>query len=130
MFKIITKENNFKDLIYSDNKRIEIGEVVLPLTGEIFHTPRKESIQIGINKHILDKFGKFTNHSCFPSCKVIGDKLISVKVINKGDSITFNYNETEDLLAAPFKCNCCNKTIAGKFPSAKSSLTQEVNDQD
>lgn len=115
MLEVITKENNFKDLIYSGDKRIEPGEVVLSLAGEIFDKPVRESIQIGTNKHILDNFGKFTNHSCYPTCKVVGDNLVSVRLITKGDSITFDYNETEDLLAEPFRCDCCNKFIGGRY---------------
>lgn len=127
MLKVINKENNFKDLIYSGAKRLEQGEVVLTLTGEISDVPRRETIQIGPSKHILDKFGRFTNHSCHPSCKVIGNKLISVKEINYGDSITFDYNETEDILSAPFRCDCCKKLIIGKLAIANNSNPENIN---
>ncbi len=39
MLKVITKKNNFKDLIYSNNKKLLKGEVVLTLSGKIFDHP-------------------------------------------------------------------------------------------
>lgn len=129
MLKVITRKNDFKDLIYSDNKNLAKGEVVLLLTGKIFDHPIRESIQIGENMHILDDFGRFTNHSCFPTCVVKGNQLVSVKEIKYGDSITFDYNKTEDFLASPFLCNCCNKIIAGKLAQS-NGLTNLQNVQD
>lgn len=126
MLKVITKKNNFKDLIYSNNKKLLKGEVVLTLSGKIFDHPTRESIQIGENKHILDELGQFTNHSCYPSCVVTGNQLISIKEIKKGDSITFDYSKTEDFLASPFKCSCCNKLISGKL-AAGTAIPGIVN---
>lgn len=114
MLKVIENENGFKDLIYNGEKIIGINQVVLTLKGEISEFPFRESIQIGANQHILDEFGRFTNHSCNPSCKVVGNQLVSIKEIKKGDSITFDYNESEDELATPFSCNCCGKLISGR----------------
>tara|TARA_Y100000361_G_scaffold121838_1_gene113914 strand:+ start:785 stop:1258 length:474 start_codon:yes stop_codon:yes gene_type:complete len=40
--------------------------------------------------------------------------LIATKDIKKGEEITFNYKETEDVITNPFYCACCNKKIIGK----------------
>jgi len=117
MLKVLVNEDGYSDLIYVGEDNLAINEVVLTLKGEVSEHPSRESIQIGVNQHILDEFGQFTNHSCYPSCKVKGNQLVGIKEIKNGDSITFDYNESEDELSTPFRCNCCNKLISGRNTS-------------
>lgn len=111
---VISDTDGFKDLIYRGNS-IDHGTIIYTLSGNISTTPTRTSIQIGPNQHIEDELGQYVNHSCNPSVEIVGHNLISVKQINDGDSITFNYNESEDLMSNPFNCHCCNKIIGGKY---------------
>ncbi len=106
--------------------REPIGEatVVFDITGEHFTSPSKYSIQVGENLHLggdevhaVD----FTDHSCHPNCRldVQGNQvhLVSVRRIDAGEKLTFNYLTTEWDMAEPFECKCaaegCFKHIAG-----------------
>ena len=113
MFKVID-QNEFKDLKYYGNT-VLLGDTIYNLTGTILTYPTRTSIQIGPSQHIEDDQGKYINHSCDPSVRVVGNKLIGVKQINNGDSITFDYNETEDTMSNPFTCHCCGEEISGKL---------------
>jgi SET domain-containing protein len=110
-------------------QKINKGDAVLKIEGEISSVPSKYSIQIGENKHIesyssdpLDKRSawRFINHSCDPNCFIDIRKmqLIALSDIEPGEEITFDYTTTEFEMAAPFYCNCnsgnCLKHIRGK----------------
>ena len=111
---IVSDTNGFKDLIYT-GPQVPSNTVVYILTGAISTGPSRTSIQIGPNQHIEDDLGQYINHSCNPTVKISGYNLVSVKELNPGDSITFNYNDSEALMSNPFYCNCCNKLIGGKY---------------
>ena len=113
MFRV-KNVDGFKDLKYYGGNVLP-NTVIYVLTGKVLSSPTRTSIQISNSKHIEDKLGKYINHSCDPSVRVEDNKLISVKEINDSDSITFNYNDTEDLMSNPFKCHCCDKIIGGKL---------------
>lgn len=100
------------DALFSLNEFDE-NETVLIFTGEIKDTPCKYSIEIGTNKHILDPYGIYINHSFEPNCKIEDGKLVSIKKINIGDELHFNYNENETIMACPFKID--NIEICGKI---------------
>lgn len=105
----------------------EVGDVVLSIEGEIIDKPSRTTIQIVPNKHVdVDAPAKFINHSCNANCEVRGMELIAIKKINIGDEITFNYQNSEDILANPFICNDCGKWIRGrKFWKPESTSTVE-----
>ena len=84
-------------------KYVPKGNIVFILSGHIKDTPCKHSIEIGKNKHILDKNGIFMNHSFYPSCKINDNNVVAVKNINIGDELCFNYNESETCMACPFE---------------------------
>tara|TARA_R100000008_G_scaffold33829_2_gene19131 strand:- start:592 stop:942 length:351 start_codon:yes stop_codon:yes gene_type:complete len=93
------------------------------LKGEIVHDllpslaceePTRTSIQIGEGVHVEDRIGKYINHSCYPSCEIKDAKVISLRDIETRQEITFDYNKSEDIIASPFKCNCCDKLITGR----------------
>ena len=113
MFKPINN-NGFTDLVYFGDT-LPIGKIIYVLTGNIINKPTRTSIQIANNYHIEDSFGRYINHSCDPNIKVIGTNLISIKEIKNGDSITFNYNDSEDAISYPFLCSCCNTIIRGNY---------------
>lgn len=98
------------------------GEKLFDMNGEIVTHPTRTSIQIGKNKHIEDDIGIYVNHHCHPTAKVNQKKraLISIKNIEIGDEITFDYNQNEDQLATPFTCHCCHKKIMGKRMKLKA----------
>lgn len=84
------------------SKNFKIGDIIFILSGEIFDYPSRESIHIGNNKHIVDEYGSYINHSFDPTVKISGKMIVAIKNINKGDEITFNYNENEINMASPF----------------------------
>ena len=103
---------------------IEKGKIILVLQGEKFSAPSRTSIQIG-NKHIEDPEGGYINHHCDPTAEIkinssfVGFNLVTAKKdIKKGDEITFDYETTEEVMVAPFKCECHGKLIEGwnSFP--------------
>ncbi|EKD71765.1 MAG: hypothetical protein ACD_46C00103G0006 [uncultured bacterium] len=97
-------------------KDIKKGHVLFKMTGLIKEAPTRTSVQVGKHKHIEDRLAGFVNHSCHPTARIAkrAKSLISLRDVHKGDEVTFNYNKNEDKLAAPFKCDCCNKTICGR----------------
>ena len=111
MFKVIDIDG-FKDLRYY-GPSIDDGEIIYFLSGLIRSRPTRTSIQISPYQHIEDEQGQYINHNCHPSTKVVGNKLVAVRKINNGDSITFNYNHSEYDMSCPFICNCCGNKISG-----------------
>ena len=95
-------------------KKYKKGEIVYVLSGDIYDKPTRETIHIGNNKHIYDKYGIYINHSFNPNICVKGYELIALCDINIDDEIFFNYNDTEINMANPFYDNnilvCGNKT--------------------
>jgi SET domain-containing protein len=108
----VTEENGFKSLKYHGNS-VFPGEVLYYLKGPVESEPTRTSIQIGPNKHIEDIWGQYINHNCDPNIKIIDNNLVTLKEINDGDDITFDYNVSEENMASPFVCNCCGKLING-----------------
>ena len=76
--------------------------IIYELTGPIHTQPNKYTIEIGTNKHILDPYGIYINHSFEPTVIIKENKVISIKKITIGDEICFNYNENETKMACPF----------------------------
>ena len=110
----VTEKDGFKDLKYFGNN-VGSGDVVYVLTGDIKNKPTQTSIQIGPNQHIEDLLGQYVNHSCYPTVKVVGNNLVAINTIINKDSITFDYNVSEDEMSNPFLCHCCGKKIKGSL---------------
>jgi len=87
------------------NKSFKKYEVVYILKGDIKSIPDKYSIEIGKDKHITDKYGIYINHSFEPSVMINNCDIVSLKDINVGDEICFNYNKNETSMACPFEIN-------------------------
>jgi len=113
----------YSGLAYTGSKpRLGIDTVVLVLSGPVLQEPTRTSIQIGNEGHVEDVKGAMVNHSCDPTCKVIklhgSWVLITVKPVDVGDQITFNYNDSETSMSSPFVCHCCNRKIVGNRVSS------------
>ena len=76
--------------------------IVFVLSGPEFDQPTRETIYVGNNTHVYDDCGIFINHSFTPTTIISGYDVIAIQNIEVGDEITFNYNESEMNMAAPF----------------------------
>jgi hypothetical protein len=81
------------------------GDILHILCGVIFDEPTRETIHIGDNRHIYDKFGIYINHSFNPNIYINGRELIALRDIKIDDELFFNYNDTEMSMANPFYDN-------------------------
>ena len=88
-------------------------EIIYTLTGKISTIRTKYTIEIGINKHILDNFGMYMNHSSFPTVKIKGNSVIAIRDIMPGEEINFDYNQSESLICSPFIDNETGVYISG-----------------
>lgn len=78
------------------------GDIIFVLKGDETSYPTRESIYVGNNTHILDEMGQFINHSFEPTTQIVGYNVVALVDLNNGDEITFNYNDSEVTMAAPF----------------------------
>lgn len=93
-----------------------VGDVVCKIEGEIIKKPTRTSLQVGINEHIDVKEPiMYINHSCNGNIGLKNDTFVAIDNIDCGDEITFNYNETELVLAEPFNCRDCGQLLKGKM---------------
>ncbi len=89
--------------------------VILELNGYIINSPTQTSIQLAENSHVEHPVGSYINHNCNPNSTIDKDFVVSLRNIQAGEEITFNYNDNEDKLAFPFECTCCGKKIFGRM---------------
>lgn len=91
-------------------------EVVFDLDmGEFFSEPNLRTIEIGNDQHVDHPHGRYTNHSCSPTCYVDKeDKVMrAARDIEIGESITFNYLSSETNLSTSFQCHCGSPNCVG-----------------
>ncbi len=88
------------------------GDIIRKLEGTLCLKPTKESIHIGNNLHVIDKFGKYMNHSFEPNTKIELNNVIAIRDIKKNEELTFNYNDSEVNIASPFFVD--GKEVCGK----------------
>jgi hypothetical protein len=81
------------------------GDTVLELSGPIVAQPTRESIELDLHAHIIDPQGSFVNHAATPTTRVnrLNQCLEAVCAIAVDDEITFDYNQNETCMAAPFR---------------------------
>ena len=101
--KIVMSEGQIIPIGLYATKSYKINDIVLVMTGNLLNIPTQQSIHIGDNMHLEDKYGQYVNHSFHPNVKVVSNKLIAIQDINMYDEITFNYNESELEMACPFE---------------------------
>lgn len=95
----------------------------LPAGEELFHLehlPRREkpdrwSLQVGTNGHVdtTDSLVKYLNHSCEPNLEVAGYSVRTMRRIEEGEELTFDYLSTEWEMAEPFDCLCGCESCVG-----------------
>jgi hypothetical protein len=105
-----SKINNEKGL-FATQKYFK-GQIVHILSGEISNEPTRETIHIGNNVHIYDKYGIYINHSFTPNIYVNGRILTALCEIMPGEEIVFNYNDSEINMASPFVVD--NVLVSGR----------------
>ena len=94
------------------SKAFKKGDYIFTLDRRFTRTtPTRESIQITANEHVLDYFGGYMNHACFPNTTIERYEVIAAQDIEVTSELTFDYRTTEDKLASPFVCECCRKEI-------------------
>ena len=88
----------------------QTGETVLRLTGFAQRTPARTTIHVGGGDHIEHHCGRFLNHSCTPTTRIDGRRLVAVRTITEGEDITFDYMVTGTVVA-PFVCAHCRELV-------------------
>ena len=94
-------------------KQYNKDTTIFVLKGQETNYPTRESIYVGNNTHILDQMGQYINHSFEPTTQIQGYNVVALIDINENDEITFNYNENELTMAAPFTVN--EQQVCGKM---------------
>lgn len=113
MILYVKEEGGYKG-VYT-RRDIGEGSIVADLVdGKLIQKPTRTSIQVGQGFHVEDEIGSCINHSCQPSCEIRSFLVIALRDIGEDEEVTFDYNESEDEIASPFKCECCGKMILGK----------------
>jgi hypothetical protein len=102
------------------------GKYLFTIVGELTRTPTRYTVQSDGMTHVdipeeyeveavLDRFyWRFMNHSCDPTAVIRDRQVFSLKPIELGQEITFNYNTTEYEMAEPFSCRCGSSRCGGR----------------
>lgn len=92
------------------------GDRVVRVEGEVVPKPTRWTVQVAPGVHVDAKAPlAFMNHHCRPNCQVVGYEVRALSPIRSGDELTFDYNASEEELAEPFRCSCCNRLIRGRL---------------
>lgn len=99
------------------------------ISGRETTTPTRFSLQVGCNRHLdqgdarnvdditLNFFWRYMNHDCEPTTEIRALDVVALRTIAPGESVTFDYNTTEESLAEPFACQCgsahCVEVVRG-----------------
>lgn len=110
---------------------IAAGHRLFTIEGREISAPTRYSVQIGAGLHIDQEcahdpndmvrrfFYRYMDHDCDPTTIIRNRVVISIRDIEPGDGITFNYNTTEYELATPFACRCGSALCVGMVRGAK-----------
>ena len=113
--------NGFK--LIRTTEAIPAGEMVLDLSdsrNSMF--PTRTSIRVGFDQHAEHPLGRYVNHSCEPSCVVMGRHIVALTDLPPGTEVTFDYTENEGVLYSPFLCLKCGKQITGPPPPCQETF--------
>ena len=119
----VKEKNGIKSLI---SKRYFLkGEQIFFVEGEEIKIPNRYSVQVSDSIHVNVKEPvMYINHKCDGNIQLIERAFYALKQIQVGEEITFNYNNTERVLAEEFKCFRCGQLVKGnksktEFPCLK-----------
>lgn len=105
--------NGMKGLFSKTN--FQKGELVTIIEGEKIVKPTRTSLQVGINEHIDVKEPiMYINHKCDANIRLKKNTFVASRAISEGEEITFNYNDSEDVLSNPFLCRDCGQMMKGR----------------
>lgn len=94
------------------------GATVIELDGVLRSTPDRYSIQVDVGSHLhplpeqlargesADFPWWFLNHSCLPTVRIHGLRVVAIRDLAAGEQLSFDYDATEWSLDAPFRCGC------------------------
>ncbi len=92
------------------------GEIIFTCNSEEIARERTwRTIQIDFNRHVKNDLLDYVDHSCEPNSVFDVDRLamISLRRIERGESITFFYPGAEVELAMDFDCQCGSPDCIG-----------------
>lgn len=114
----VKEENGIKSLI---SKRSFVkGEQICFVEGEEIKTPNRYSVQVSALIHVNVKEPvMYINHKCDGNIQLKERAFYALKQIRVGEEITFNYNDTERVLAEEFKCFRCGQLVKGNESKAE-----------
>ncbi len=105
--------NEMKGLF--SNQEYQAGELICEVIGDEIDAPTRTSLQLGNNKHIDVKAPvMYINHNCNANIILKNDTFVAKTLILKGDEITFDYNDSEEVLSDPFLCRDCGEMMKGR----------------
>jgi len=114
----VKEENGIKSLI-SKRSFVE-GEQICFVEGEEIKTPNRYSVQVSALIHVNVKEPvMYINHKCDGNIQLKERAFYALKQIRVGEEITFNYNDTERVLAEEFKCFRCGQLVKGNESKAE-----------
>ena len=97
------------------------GELVARMTGITIPYVLQHTLQMTPDLHLLDThFSGLLLHSCDPLVTLDMNKLEiwALKDIEKGEALTMDYAQTEDILFKQFPCACgavnCRRWVTGR----------------
>ena len=109
-------DNGFKSVRLT--QALKKGEIALFLTDAVMVSrPSRTSIRVGPGRHAEHPVGSCVNHSCTPTCEVLGPFLVALQDLPEGSEVTFDYSKNEDVLASPFTCHKCGMEVKGGEPA-------------
>ena len=88
------------------------------LDGVLRPAADRYSIQVDVASHLHPHPGQlardeaadlpwwFLNHSCRPSVRIDGLRVVAVRDLVAGEQLSFDYDATEWSMASPFRCGC------------------------
>jgi hypothetical protein len=97
-------------------KDFDQGDILFAFRGDIIPHITQYTLQIDAFRHIDDPYfcGKL-QHSCGPNAMLDMQNLmcIALRPIQAGESITIDYDATEERLFRPFQCSCGSPNCRG-----------------
>lgn len=111
--KVEVKEENGIKFLISKRSFVQ-GEQICFVEGEEKKIPNRYSIQVSASIHVNVKEPlMYINHKCDGNIELKERAFFACKQIHAGDEITFNYNDTESVLAEEFQCFRCGQLVKG-----------------